>query len=191
MSVAVLGLFTAIVVVLQLLSYAIKIGNFNLSLVLIPIVLAAVLYGPKQSTFLGLVFGVIVTVASIAGLDAGGFILFQANPILTTLICLIKGGAAGLLAGLVASLLKKKSIYLAILAAAIITPLINTGLFITGMVLFFRDILANWAGGSDIVTYILVGLVGINFVIELSLNLLLSPAVLRVTTALKKLTKKD
>ena len=44
---ALLGMFTAITVVLQLMSYLVKIGTFNLSLVLVPIVLAAVMYGPK------------------------------------------------------------------------------------------------------------------------------------------------
>lgn len=189
--VAILGLFTAIIIVLQLMSYAIKIGNFNLSLVLIPIVLAAVLYGPKQSAFLGAVFGVVVTVASMAGLDGGGFILFSANPLLTTLICLIKGALAGLFAGLIAQPLKKKNNYLAVLVAAIVTPVTNTGLFVAGMFFCFRDILNEWAGGSDVVTYALVSLVGVNFIIELALNLVLSPAVLRVSTVLQKTAKKD
>lgn len=190
MNVAILGLFTAIIIVLQLLSYTIKIGNFNLSLVLIPIVLAAVLYGPKHSSLLGAVFGIVVTVASFSGLDGGGFILFNANPWLTTLICLGKGFFAGLFAGLAATPLKKKNTYLAVLVAAIITPVTNTGLFVASMFLFFRDILAQWAGGSDIVTYAIVGLVGVNFIIEFSLNIILSPAVLRVSNVLLKTVKK-
>ncbi len=189
-NVAVMGLFTAIIIVLQLLSYAVKIGNFNLSLVLIPIVLASVLYGPKQSAFLGAVFGIVVTVASMTGLDSGGFILFSANPILTTLICIIKGTLAGLFAGLVAGAVKSKNTYLAVLLAAIITPITNTGLFIAGMFICFRDILSSWAGGSNVVTYVLVGLVGINFIIEFILNIALSPAVLRVSTVLAKTAKK-
>ena len=43
--VAVYGLFTAIVVVLQLLSYSLKAGTFNLSFVLIPNILGGYLYG--------------------------------------------------------------------------------------------------------------------------------------------------
>ena len=54
---AVLGMFAAVIVVLQLLSYAIKIGAFNLSLVLIPIVLGAYLYGAKTGAVLGGIFG--------------------------------------------------------------------------------------------------------------------------------------
>gem|GEM_PF-6939409 len=37
--VAVLGIFTAVTAVLQTISYFIKIGNFNLSLVLVPSIL--------------------------------------------------------------------------------------------------------------------------------------------------------
>ena len=189
-NVAVLGMFTAIVIVLQLMSYAIKIGSFNLSLVLIPIVLSAVLYGPKYSAFLGVVFGVVVTIASMAGLDSGGFILFSANPLLTTLICLGKGFFAGLFAGLIAKPLKTKNTYLSVLMTAIITPLTNTTLFVASMFIFFKDILTQWAGGSNIVTYAIVGLVGVNFIIELTLNLVLSPMVLRVSNILQKTIKK-
>lgn len=186
---AVLGLFAAIIVVLQLLSYAIKIGTFNLSLVLIPIVLAAVLYGPKYSAILGGVFGVVVTLASAFGLDAGGYMLFVASPLLTTLVCLIKGIGAGFCAGLVAKALKGKQIYLAVIAAALIAPIVNTGLFVAAMFLLFRNTLTVWADGADLVRYVIFALVGINFVIELTVNIVLSPAVLRIHSALSKSTK--
>ena len=187
MNVAVLGLFAAITVVLQLLSYAIKIGTFNLSLVLIPIVLAAVLYGPRYGAIIGAVFGVVVTVASIVGLDAGGQILFQASPALTTLVCMVKGILAGLFAGLIAKPIKKYNVYLSVILAAIIAPITNTGLFVLSMFAFFRETLYIWAGGTDVVYYAIVGLIGVNFLIELVINLVLSPAVLRVTKALQKL----
>ena len=47
------AILMAIIVVLQLLSYVIKIGTFNLSLVLVPIVVGAVLFGKKTGAFLG------------------------------------------------------------------------------------------------------------------------------------------
>jgi hypothetical protein len=54
------------------------------------------------------------------------------------------------------------------------------------MLLFFKDILSSWAGDSDLVTYIVVGLVGVNFIIEFAANLIAAPSLLRVTKALKK-----
>lgn len=184
--VAILGMFGAITVVLQLLSYAVKIGTFNLSLVLIPIVLTAVLYGPKKGAIIGAVFGVIVTVASATGLDLGGNVLFLSSPLLTTLVCIGKGVFAGLFAGLIAKPIKVKNVYLAVLLAAIIAPVTNTGLFVLSMFLFFRDTLTVWANGADVVYYAIVGLIGVNFIIEFIINLVLSPVVLRVTKAFSK-----
>ncbi len=187
MNTALLGMFTAIVIVLQIMSYFIKIGTFNLSLVLIPIVLAAVLYGPKYASILGGVFGAIVVIACILGLDAGGNILFNSSPILTILVCLVKGIAAGFFSGFVASSLKQKNLYLAVVLAAATAPIVNTGLFSISMVLFFKDTLTVWASGANLFYYIIFGLLGINFVIEFVVNLVASPAVLSVTRALKKL----
>lgn len=190
MGIAILGLFAAITVVLQILSYSVKIGTFNLSLVLIPIILAATLYGPKYGAILGGVFGVVVTLASAFGLDTGGQILFQSAPFLTTLVCMVKGVLAGFLAGVISTpFMKKGNSFLGVIMAAIVTPIVNTGVFVLGMFVCFYDTLTAWAGGTEVVYYAVVGLVGVNFLIEFAINLLLSPAVLRVITALKKLVK--
>ena len=69
-STAILGMFIAITVVLQILSYVIPpIGGFSLSLVLIPIVLSAVLYGPAYASTVGFAFGVVAAIASVFGMD--------------------------------------------------------------------------------------------------------------------------
>ena len=67
-----LALFTAIVVVLQLLGSFIKVGPFAVSLVLIPIVVGAAVYGVSAGAWLGFVFGVVVTIAVVTGADQGG-----------------------------------------------------------------------------------------------------------------------
>ena len=54
------GLLSAIVVVLQLLGSFIHFGPFSISLVLIPIVVGASLYGALSGAWLGLVFGITV-----------------------------------------------------------------------------------------------------------------------------------
>ena len=186
--VAVLGVFAAVIVVLQLLSYSIKVGPFNLSLVLIPIVLGAVLYGPKIGAALGAIFGAVVVVCCFTGLDAGGYILFSANPWLTSLICLLKGALAGFVAGLIANLpLREKKPYLAIILAAAAAPIANTGLFCIATLTFFKDILVSWAGGTNLMVYVLTGLIGINFIIEFVVNCVFAPVLFRVTRAIKKI----
>ncbi|MBQ8550490.1 MAG: ECF transporter S component [Clostridia bacterium] len=181
-----IGMFGAVIIVLQLLSYVVKIGAFNLSLVLIPLVLAAYLFGPKTGAILGGIFGLTVTVCCFTGMDSGGYILISASPVLTTAVCMVKGVAAGFAAGMTAKLLKNKNSYLAIILSAVVAPIVNTGLFILSMLLFFKDILASWAGGTNLVTYIVVGLVGVNFLIEFTANLIAAPSLLRVTKAIKK-----
>ena len=186
-NIAIIGMFSAVTVVLQLLSYGIKIGTFNLSLVLIPIVLGAYLYGPKVGAILGGVFGAVVTICCFTGLDAGGYILVSASPFLTSAVCLLKGIAAGLASGLVAKALKAKNEYLAVVLAALTAPIVNTGLFVGAMFIFFKDILASWAGGANIVTYAITGLVGVNFIIEFTVNAVMAPSLLRIVKAVKRI----
>lgn len=183
---AVLALFTAVTVALQFLSYFVKIGNFNLSLVLIPIVLAGAMYGVKYGAFLGGVFGFITVIGCITGIDGGGNILFNASPALTVLVCMLKGILCGAASAAISSLLKNKAPALSVFLAAATAPIVNTGTFLIMMVLFFKDILYSWAGGTNLASYIVVGLVGINFIIEFTINLVLSPAIMRVMKALRK-----
>ena len=89
-----LGLMTALVVVLQLLGSFIRFGPFAVSLVLIPIVVGAALDGPLAGGWLGFVFGVVVLFT-----DAAGFLAISIPG--TVLTVLVKGIAAGLVAGLV------------------------------------------------------------------------------------------
>lgn len=183
-----IAMLGAIIVVLQLLSYIIKIGTFNLSLVLIPIVVGAVQFGPKVGALLGGVFGVVVVVCCATGMDAGGAILWNANAWLTGAICILKGAAAGFCAGLVAGLFKGEfSRYVGIALAAMVAPVVNTGLFLLGLSTCFHDILVAWAGGGDLLYYIVFGLVGVNFLIEFALNAALSPVVVRIIKAFQKI----
>ena len=182
-----LALFTAIVVVLQIVGSFIKFGPFSVSLVLIPIVVGAAVYGPKAGAYLGGVFGVVVLIACITGADQGGSILWNANPFLTALICLTKGILAGLAAGAVYTALarqgKTTNKVTGTIVAAVICPVVNPGIFILGLAVCFQDILVSWAGGSSVVYYILVVLVGLNFLMEMLINIVLSPVIVRIIQA--------
>ena len=186
LNIALLGIFSAVVAVLQSLSYLIKIGPFNLSLVLIPIVLGTVIYGPKFGAVLGGVFGVITIIGCITGIDAGGQILFNSSPFLTILTCLAKGVAAGFVAGLVGNYSKLKNRYIATVLAAVSAPVVNTGLFIIAMFLFFKETLYAWSGDTNVFYYTITALIGFNFLIEFSINAVFSPVIYRIITALKK-----
>lgn len=181
------ALLAALVAVLQVVSYSIKIGTFNLSLVLIPIVVGGALFGAKTGALLGFVFGVVVTVGCVTGMDGGGNILWNVNPILTALTCLVKGTAAGFVGGVIATAMQRRNeAFLGVLLSAIAVPIVNTGLFCGAMWFFFRPTLTEWAGGQNVATYIFLGLIGINFLIEFGINLILSPTCERIVQAIRK-----
>ena len=184
--------FTAIVVVLQLIASFVKFGFFTPSLVLIPIVIGTAIYGIKAGAWLGFVFGVVVLIACITGADGGGYLMWGVNPAVTALICVGKGVACGALAGLTYQLLHHKNQILATVAAAVVCPVVNTGLFCLGAVAVFKPLLLEWAAGwaaqngmeaVSLVTYVFLGLIGINFLVELLINVVLSPVVVRILKA--------
>lgn len=179
-----IALFTAIVVVLQLLGSFIRFGPFSISLVLIPIVVGAAVYGAKSGLWLGFVFGVAVLLSG----DAAAFL--PINPVGTVITVVLKGAAAGLCAGLVYKALEKKNRYLAVVAAAFVCPIVNTGIFLLGCLCFFMETITVWAEnaglGSSVGTYMIVGLVDGNFLFELAANLVFSPLIVRVIKIGKK-----
>ncbi|MBQ8931953.1 MAG: ECF transporter S component, partial [Ruminiclostridium sp.] len=68
-------------------------------------------------------------------------------------------------------------------------PLVNTGIFLLGSAVFFLDTITMWAGDTNVFVYMLVGLVGFNFFIELGINILLNPTILQIIRIGKKKLK--
>lgn len=191
-----LAMLVALVVVLQLLSALIPPigGMVSITLTLIPIVIGGILFGVKGGAILGFAFGLIVMINCITALDPGGNILWNANPFFTALICLVKGTMAGVVPAIVYSALVKtndvsaKRKFFATVLAAMLAPLVNTSLFVLGMFGFFSGILSEWAtaAGKPIALYILVGLAGINFLVEFAVNVILTPAISRIVEIVKR-----
>ena len=157
--IAINAILAALTAVLTLIP--IPIGNLNLNLGLIPIAIGAVLYGWKSGLFIGLVNGVCVLLSPATGA------FFALNVFGTIIVCLLKTGLAGLLCGLVYSLIKKKNDYLAVICGALIVPIINTAIFIIGSLLFF-----DGAFGELISIFVTA-----NFIVEFVINILFSPSV--------------
>ena len=168
------AMLTAIIIVLQLIGSYIKFGQFSISLVLIPIVLGAALFGVASGTWLGLAFGIVVLISGDAA-------LFMAiNPIGTVITVLLKGVLAGAASAAAYRLVEKKSRFAAVLLASFVCPVVNTGVFLLGCLVFFMDAIRDLAGDSNVLVYMIVSFVGINFVIELVINLVLNPAMVRL-----------
>ena len=171
------AVFTAVVIVLQMLGSFIRFGPFSISLTLIPIVVGAALYGPWAGAWLGFVFGLVVPLSG----DAGAFLVVNAWG--TVLTVLVKGALAGFMAGVVYGALKKLNIWVAAICAALICPVVNTGVFLLGCKLFFMETIIGWgqaAGFEDVGKFMIYGLVGGNFLFEVLFNIILSPVIVRL-----------
>jgi len=173
------AILSAIVVVLQLLGSFIRFGPASVSLVLVPIVVGAAVYGPGAGAFLGGVFSIVVLLqpdtAFFYGIHFFG----------TVVTVLVKGIFAGYLAGLVYRLVSQKSQWVAVFLAAMLCPIVNTGCFFIGCRLFFWDALAE-IGGGDAFYYVITVMIGFNFIAEFLTNMVCSPVVVRVLHALKR-----
>ena len=182
-----LALLTALILVLQFTGVAIRLpipGATNISLVLIPIALGAMLMGPAAGAFLGFVFGLVVYISGgVMHMDFFTGFLFDNNPVVTAGICLIKSTLAGFLGGIVYRLLSKKSSLLAVFVSAAIVPLVNTGVFCLGCLVILDTIkgVMSAAGiGGTAVHFIFIGCAGLNFIFELAVNMIFSPALERI-----------
>ena len=172
-----LALLTAIVVVLQFVGAFVRFGPFSISLVLLPIVVGAALVGVVSGGWLGLAFGFVVLLSG----DAAPFMAI--SPLGTVVVVLLKGALAGLAAGAVYRAFAKKSKTVAAVLAAAICPIVNTGIFIAGTYVFFLPTITEWgeaAGFANATAYIFLGMIGINFLVELGINIVLSPVIIRL-----------
>ena len=174
------AVLTALVVILQFLAIGVRAAlpflPFTVSLVLIPIVIGAAKCGPYMGAWLGFVFGVIVLLSG----DAAAFLVI--NPFGTIVTVLVKGTACGLVSGFVYRLIEKKQKKAAVYAAAAVCPMVNTGIFFIGCLLFFMDTVSEWAaalGYENTAVYMFVGLAGFNFLFEFVVNVALSPMIIR------------
>ena len=166
------SVFTALVIVLQCLASFVfpKLG-LSLNLSLIPIVLGAAICGSLTGAWLGFVSAFII----LFDPTTVAFLTFNAPA--TIFLVLLKGTVAGLLGGVVYSLLSKKNKDAAVISSAIVTPLTNTVIFFLGCLVFFLPLIREWAVDSGVVGFIVTGMIGVNFLVELGINIVFVPVI--------------
>ena len=172
------AILTALVIILQYLSLVVKISSVPITLVLVPVVIGAAYCGAGTGAWLGFIFGFSVLISGASEP------FFTINPLGTILTVLIKGTACGFFAGLTYKALEKFNRHLAVILSAIVCPMVNTGIFFLGCLTFFMPTVTQWAEaaglGENVALYMFVGLAGINFLVELGINIILNPIILRL-----------
>ena len=179
-----LALLMAVEVVLSIVSnYMPGVVNFNLALT--PIVIGSVLFGPWGGLLLGACNGFITLIAP------GTAVFVGHNAFMTIALCILKTGLAGVVSAFIYKGLRKFNKYFSIVLSGISVPIVNTGLFVVGVILFFLPL---YGEGKDGVAVLFSTVITINFLIEFLLSVILSPAIIyiiRVTGRILALEKEE
>ena len=175
------AILTAVVIAIQIVCTFIKFGPFSITLALTPIIVGAAIYGWKCGAFLGFIFSAVVYITGLMGYD-GGFInaMMEYSAIGTTILCLLKGTVAGAAAGLVYKSIDKNSPTAAAYTASVATPIVNTAIFALGIITIFYGFLSENAGGESPLGVLFLSWIGINFCVELIVNVALGTVITRV-----------
>ena len=178
------SLMTALVVVFQCLAtYTTFFGPFSTAIGLIPIVIGAAMCGPLVGAWLGFVFALVVIFTGGANL----FFMFSIHGTIITVLA--KGIACGAAAGLAYMLLKKFNKTVAAIVAALVCPVVNTGIFLLGSAVFFlpfADKIADLLKMSEVGFGLFIALAFGNFIFEIGMNAALSPVIVRVIDMRRK-----
>ena len=165
-----LALLLAVEVVLSIISnYMPGVVNFNLALT--PIVIGSVLFGPYGGLLLGAANGIITLIAPGTAPFVGH------NAFMTFILCVAKTGLAGLFSALIFKGLSKLNKNVGIVLSGISVPIINTAVFIVGVILFFLPL---YGEGKEGVATLFSLVITVNFLIEFLISVFLSPAIIYI-----------
>ena len=175
---ALVGLLTALATVLSYIKIPI-VSTATVTLVLPVVVVGAILCGPVVGAWLT------VIPALTAFPEAALFMTY--SPFGTALTLILKGLLAGFVAGMVYKLLSKRHAKGSVICAAAVAPIVNTGVFLLGCYIFIWPELIALAKENGVgIGLLLFGLAGMNFIVEMILNIILCPAIVRVIDLAKK-----
>ena len=175
------GLLMGIIILLQLFASGLRIGPVPISLVLIPIVVGAVLYGPAIGAFLGGVFGLIVIIMIVVGMDPASMAMMQFNAVGTVITCMVKGILAGLVSGLVYKMFAKtKNKKTGYVLASACAPIMNTGFYVLMVITIFKGLMENAykIQGIGAVFATIMAMIATNFIAEVATTAIIAPIVI-------------
>ena len=185
-----MAILLALVIVLQSVS---SFGVIPICLCLVPITLGAIVLDWRCGAILGFVFGLVALFWGIVGKDQFTLFLFQANPVMTIFICIVKGSLAGMIPGVIYSVLKKLNVFVASIVAAVTAPIINTGVFALGCLIIRSDVISV-AGRigietANFMTLLFGVLITVNFFVELLINIVFAPSLYKIEQIVNKRLK--
>ena len=189
-NVALLGVLTTLVIVLQLFGSSIPMFGITLNFSLIPIALAGILLGYLGGAIVGFVCGLVVFIATaVMGGEPVTANLFQTDPVILTTMCIGKTTVAGLVSGLLYKLISKRNNLVAVSVGSIAIPVINTTIYVLGMLLMKDSLIAymGWDFNSVWLVFATIfSIIWLNFVLEMVITIIFTPLTYRVIRVLDK-----
>ncbi len=178
-----MAMLTALVVILTYAGSFIRLSPMvTVSLTLVPIVLGAVLCGVWGGSWLGLVNAIVILASGQAAF------FFGISPAGTVVVVLAKGTLCGLAAALLYRLISRWNKYVAVVSAAIICPVVNTGIYLIGCLTVFFSAIEGMIGEAmpSVMSVLIYGMGLVNFPFELLFNIVLCPVIYRLIKLLPK-----
>ena len=163
-----LAVFVAVTLVMTYtpLGY-LKTPGLEITFLMIPVTVGAIVLGPAAGAILGGVFGITSFFQCLDGSSWFGATLLSISPVNTFLLCMVPRILAGLLPGLLFRAIGRRKGLGACAAASLLGPVMNTVLFVGGLgLLFFHtDFIQEMAAGAPFLAFC-VAFVGLQGVIE-------------------------
>ena len=191
-----LGLFTALILIFGLTPIGyIKIGILEITFLIVPVAMGAIMLGAGAGAFLGLVFGLTSLFQAIFANPIGQLML-NVNAVYAVITFVVTRTLMGFLVGLIALAVKRfnKDTPREILGYGIVTAsasLVNSILFLGAIALFFgtnAEVLAGF--GQTSVWGVLALIVGTNAIAELVFAIVVGTAVAKAAChVLKKISR--
>lgn len=138
MQMILLALFTALVALLGLTPLGlIPLGFINVTILCVPVIIGALLMGPKSGAVLGLAFGAVSVISAFIKPSLLVSTLMGASPVLMVIMSILPRLLVPLTAWYVHALLEKRGVKAATAIAAASGSLTNTFLYMGLMLLFY------------------------------------------------------
>lgn len=192
-----MALLTAIVIIMAYtpLGY-LKVAIVDITFIVVPVAVGAVMLGVKAGAFLGLVFGLTSFAQAFSGMSSLGTLMFNTKPLAAAFCCIVPRIIVGIMPAIVyhgmSKLCKKRVINIAV--SCLVAPLTNTLLFITCSVLLFHETLTGFFSynGENVIVFLgwMFATVAVNAILEALACLLIGSAICNALWSVVKRHKK-
>lgn len=184
-----LAILVAIMLVLAFtpLGY-LKVGVIEISFMMVPVAVGAIVLGPLAGLILGGVFGA-TSFFQALGMSPFGVALMAINPFYTFILTMVPRILMGWLSGLIFHGLYQndKTRFVSYGAASLSSALLNTIFFMTTLILLFgnSDFIKGFQGEMSLLPFV-VAFVGVNGLVEAIATMILGGAVSRALIRFRK-----